>query len=83
MHIFVGNFTYVTDLLIVEDIGSVIDHCLSHVNLGKPFVKVSNMTYDPSLGVVRFTDGVDEVVYQMPHKVEKYRLVLNVEKDQK
>ncbi|GJS53689.1 hypothetical protein Tco_0627051 [Tanacetum coccineum] len=50
MHIFVQNFTYIMEFLIVEDISSAIDPCLSQVVLGKPFVKVSNMTYDPSLG---------------------------------
>ncbi|GJS33171.1 hypothetical protein Tco_0531553 [Tanacetum coccineum] len=29
LHIFVGNFTYITHFLIVEDISSVIDPCLS------------------------------------------------------
>ncbi|GJZ21504.1 reverse transcriptase domain-containing protein [Tanacetum coccineum] len=83
MHIFVGNFTYITDFLIVEDIGSTIDPCLSHVELGKPFVKVSNMTYYPSIGIVKYTDGMDEVAYQMPHKIEQFRPLLNIEKEHK
>ncbi|GJR20877.1 hypothetical protein Tco_0969404 [Tanacetum coccineum] len=61
MHIFVGNFTYIVFFLIVEDISSVIDPCLSQVVLGEPFVGTSNMTYDSSLGIVKFTNGVDEV----------------------
>ncbi|GKE74731.1 hypothetical protein Tco_1536772 [Tanacetum coccineum] len=51
MHIFVGNFTYVLDFMIIEDINSVIDPRVSHVVLGKPFVELSGMTYDSSLGV--------------------------------
>ncbi|GJR59551.1 retrovirus-related pol polyprotein from transposon TNT 1-94 [Tanacetum coccineum] len=78
-----GNFTYITNFLIVEDISSVIDHCLSHVVLGKPFVEVSNITYDLSLGVVKFTDGVDEVAYQMPHKIEQSRSLSYIEKEHK
>ncbi|GKD33771.1 hypothetical protein Tco_1249280 [Tanacetum coccineum] len=50
MHIFVGNFTYVSDFMIVEDISSIIDPRLSQVVLGKPFVEISNMTHDLSLG---------------------------------
>nr|GEX13101.1 MAK10-like protein [Tanacetum cinerariifolium] len=61
MHIFVGNFTYVSDFMIVEDISSVIDPRLSHVVLGKPFVELSGMTYDSSLGVVRLTNGNEEI----------------------
>ncbi|GKE53837.1 hypothetical protein Tco_1488993, partial [Tanacetum coccineum] len=51
MHIFVGNFTYVSDFMIIEDISSVFDLRVSHVVLGKPFVELSGMTYDSSLGV--------------------------------
>ncbi|GJU98142.1 hypothetical protein Tco_1327413 [Tanacetum coccineum] len=32
-------------------------------------------------GIVRFTYGVDEVAYQMPHKVEQFRLLPNIKKD--
>lgn len=61
LHVFVGNFTYVTDFVVVEDISSAIEPCLSHVVFGKPFVKVSKMTYDPSLEIVRFKDETDEI----------------------
>ncbi|GJR54272.1 hypothetical protein Tco_1404793 [Tanacetum coccineum] len=53
MHVFVGNFTYVIDFMIVEDISSIIDPRLSQVVLGRPFIKISNMTHDPLEGVVR------------------------------
>ncbi|GJR36224.1 retrovirus-related pol polyprotein from transposon TNT 1-94 [Tanacetum coccineum] len=68
VHVFVRNFTYITDFLVVEDVGSTIDNCLSHAVLGNPFVEVSNLTYDPSVSIIRFTNGVDKVAYQMPHK---------------
>ncbi|GJS96333.1 hypothetical protein Tco_0803301 [Tanacetum coccineum] len=51
MHVFVGNFTYVIDFMIVEDISSIIDPRLSQVVLRKPFVEISNMTHDPPEGV--------------------------------
>ncbi|GKE51871.1 hypothetical protein Tco_1487027 [Tanacetum coccineum] len=51
MHVFIGNFTYVVDFMIVEDISSIIDPRLSQVVLGRPFVEISNMTHDPSEGV--------------------------------
>ncbi|GKC10396.1 hypothetical protein Tco_1007178 [Tanacetum coccineum] len=66
MHIFIGNFMYVSDFLIIEDVTSVIDPCLSQVVLGKPFVELSNMTYDSSLRIVKFTNGVDKIAYMMP-----------------
>ncbi|GKB72514.1 hypothetical protein Tco_0933926 [Tanacetum coccineum] len=78
MHIFVGKFTYVLDFMIIEDISSIIDPRLSQVVLRKPFVEISNMTHDPPKGVVRFTNGTDEIAYKMPHKIEQYNSLLDL-----
>ncbi|GJR34461.1 hypothetical protein Tco_1210145, partial [Tanacetum coccineum] len=80
MHIFVGHFTYVSDFLIVEDISSVLDPSLSHAVLGKPFVEVSNMTYDSSLGIVKFTNETNKIAYMMPHKIELFKSLSNMKK---
>ncbi|GKF15329.1 retrotransposon ORF1 [Tanacetum coccineum] len=80
MYVFVRNFTYIVDFMIIEDISSIIDPRLSQVVLGKPFVEISNMTHDPQEGVVRFTNGNDEVAYKMPHKIEQYNSLSNLEK---
>ncbi|GJZ56773.1 MAK10-like protein [Tanacetum coccineum] len=80
MHIFIGNFTYVSDFMIIKDISSVIDPRVSHVVLGKPFVELSGMTYDSSLGVVRLTNGNEKIAYKMPHKIEQYDSLSNDEK---
>jgi hypothetical protein len=81
--VIVGNFTYETDFMIVEDTRPVIDDCLSQVVFGKPFVEASKMSYDPTLGIVRFKGDNDEIAYQMPYKVEQYRLLSNIEKEHK
>ncbi|GJS99594.1 hypothetical protein Tco_0820764 [Tanacetum coccineum] len=81
MYVFVGNFTYVIDFMIFEDISSIIDHRLLQVVLGKPFVDISNMTHDPSLGVVKFTDIINEIAYKMPHKIEQYDSLSDLEKE--
>ncbi|GJU26081.1 hypothetical protein Tco_1164702 [Tanacetum coccineum] len=83
MHIFVGNFTYVSDFLIVEDISSFRDPSLSQVVLGKPFVKMSNMTYNSSLGLVKLTNGAEEIAYKMPHKIEQFNSLSDMEKQHK
>jgi hypothetical protein len=83
LRVFVGNFTYVIDFVIVEDIRSVIDDCLSQVVFGKPFVEASKMSYDPTLGIVRFKEENGEIAYQMPYKIEQYRLLPNKEKEHK
>ncbi|GJZ89622.1 hypothetical protein Tco_0661404 [Tanacetum coccineum] len=81
MHVFIGNFTYIVDFMIVEYISSIIDPRLSQVVLGKPFFEISNMTHDPPKGVVRFTNGNDEVSYKMPHKIEQYNSLSDLEKE--
>ncbi|GKC69636.1 hypothetical protein Tco_1115519 [Tanacetum coccineum] len=80
-HVFVGNFTYIVDFMIVEDISSIIDPRLSQVVLGRPFMEISNMAHDPPEGVVRFINGTDEVAYKMPHKIEQYNLLSDLEKE--
>nr|GEW70662.1 retrotransposon Orf1 [Tanacetum cinerariifolium] len=81
MHVFIGNFTYVMDFMVVEDICSVLNPRLSKVMLGRPFVEISNMSLDPSEGVVRFTNENDEVSYKIPHKIEQYNSLSNLEKE--
>ncbi|GJR89106.1 hypothetical protein Tco_0213117 [Tanacetum coccineum] len=81
MHVFVENFTYIIDFMIIEDISLIIDPRLSQVVLGKPFVEISNMTHDPLEGVVRFTNENNEVSYKMPHKIEQYDSLSNLEKE--
>jgi hypothetical protein len=54
LHVIVRNFTYEIDFMIVEDTRPVIDACLSQVVFGKPFVEATKMSYDPTLGIVRF-----------------------------
>ncbi|GJQ94623.1 hypothetical protein Tco_0005762 [Tanacetum coccineum] len=80
-HIFMGYFTYIVDFMIVKDISSIIDPRLSQVVLGRPFVKMSNMTHDSPEGVVRFIKGTDEVAYKMPHKIEQYDSLSDLEKE--
>ncbi|GKC06262.1 hypothetical protein Tco_0997872 [Tanacetum coccineum] len=81
MHVFIGNFTYIVDFMIIEDISSIIDARLSQVVLGKPFVEISNMTHDPPEGVVRFTNRNNEVAYKMPQKIKQYDSLSNLEKE--
>ncbi|GKB97414.1 hypothetical protein Tco_0983551 [Tanacetum coccineum] len=75
------NFTYVSDSMIVEDISSIIDPRLSQVVLGKPFVEISNMIHDLSSGIVKFANGTDEIAYNMPHKIEQFNSLTDLEKE--
>ncbi|GJR07184.1 hypothetical protein Tco_0530168 [Tanacetum coccineum] len=80
MHIFVRNFTYIIDFMIIEDISSIIDPRLSQVVLGRPFVEISNMTHDPPKDVIRFTNGTNEIAYKLPHKIEQYDSLSDIER---
>ncbi|GKB91262.1 hypothetical protein Tco_0963534 [Tanacetum coccineum] len=81
MHVFIGNFTYLGDFMIIEDISSIIDPRLSQVVLGRPFIEISNMTHDLHEGVVRFTYEDNDIAYKMPYKIEQYNSLLNLEKE--
>ncbi|GKB51860.1 hypothetical protein Tco_0902613 [Tanacetum coccineum] len=44
LKVFVGNFTYECDFVVLEDTTSVIDHYLGGMVLGKPFVKETGLS---------------------------------------
>ena len=46
LHVFVGNFTYLLEFMVVEDLANIIDRRLSHVVLGKSFVDESKLKHD-------------------------------------
>ncbi|GKB22070.1 MAK10-like protein [Tanacetum coccineum] len=79
MHVFVGNFTYVINFMIVEDISLILDARLSQLILGRPFIEISNMTHDLLEGVVRFIRVTDEVAYRMP-LVDQYEFTVRLRK---
>ncbi|GJX71545.1 hypothetical protein Tco_0308716 [Tanacetum coccineum] len=56
-------------------------HKLSQVVLALPFVEISNMTHDSPEGIVRFTNGTDEVAYKMPYMIEQYNSLSDLEKE--
>ena len=64
LHVFVGDFTYISDFMVVEDLASVIDCRLSHVVFGKPFVEESKLEYDGLEGTIRFTTETDRITYR-------------------
>nr|GEY07799.1 retrotransposon Orf1 [Tanacetum cinerariifolium] len=39
------------------------------------------MTHDPSLGVVKFTNKLNEIAYKMPHNIEQYDSLSDLEKE--
>ncbi|GKA38279.1 hypothetical protein Tco_0730830 [Tanacetum coccineum] len=84
MYVFIGNFTYVVDFMIVEDIklGSIRPPMVCHNAVLREGHSLNPIRLDDlPEGVVRFTNGDDEVTYKMPHKIEQYNLLSNLEKE--
>ncbi|GJT74893.1 hypothetical protein Tco_0588649 [Tanacetum coccineum] len=76
-----GCFVYVVEFMILEDLGSIIDSGLSEVVLGQPFAHTSKLPYDESLGLIRFAQRDDDVVFRMPQRKKKLDLISSLEKD--
>ncbi|GKB32527.1 hypothetical protein Tco_0871928 [Tanacetum coccineum] len=81
VHIFIGCFVYVVNFMILEDLGSIIDSGLSEVVLGQPFAHTSKLTYDESLGLIRFAQRDDEVIFRMPQRTKELDLISSLEND--
>ncbi|GKB09548.1 hypothetical protein Tco_0837860 [Tanacetum coccineum] len=62
-------------------LGSIIDSGLSEVVLGQPFAHTSKLPYDESLGLIRFAQRDDDVVFRMPQRKKKLDLISSLEKD--
>ena len=81
LHVFVGNFTYLCDFMILEDVRGIIDPHLGEIVLGKPFIEASNMTYNLEEGIATFSHEDEYVRYMMPHKFEKFRDIEDLDVD--
>ena len=81
LRVFVGNFTFVTDFMIVEDLANVIDCRLSNVVFGKPFVEESKLEYDEIEGTIRFASNTDRITYRMPNRMKEFRFISRFDKD--
>ncbi|GJS76763.1 hypothetical protein Tco_0726644 [Tanacetum coccineum] len=55
VYVFVGSFTYITDFVILEDIGEFILSNVAEVVMGKPFRKITKLEYDCAKGLMSFT----------------------------
>nr|GEV51792.1 MAK10-like protein [Tanacetum cinerariifolium] len=52
--VFIGNFTYECNFMVLEDTTSVIDHDLGSVIFGKPFIEATALVYDIEEGTITF-----------------------------
>ncbi|GJX33436.1 protein kinase-like domain, concanavalin A-like lectin/glucanase domain protein [Tanacetum coccineum] len=72
LNVFVGNFTYECNFMILEDTTSIIDHQLGEVVFGKPFVRKTGLVYDQEEGTVTFEKDNEKITFKMPYKIEAF-----------
>ncbi|GKA94910.1 hypothetical protein Tco_0816948 [Tanacetum coccineum] len=72
LKIFVGNFTYECNFMILEDTTSIIDHRLGELVFGKPFARDTGLVYNQEEGTVTFEKDNKKITFKMPHKMEMF-----------
>ncbi|GKE14300.1 protein kinase-like domain, concanavalin A-like lectin/glucanase domain protein [Tanacetum coccineum] len=72
LKVFIGNFTYECNFIILEDTTSIIDHHLGEVVFGKPFARNTSLVYDREEGTVTFEKDDEKITFKMPHKMEAF-----------
>ncbi|GJT63564.1 protein kinase-like domain, concanavalin A-like lectin/glucanase domain protein [Tanacetum coccineum] len=78
LKVFVGNFTYKCDFVVLEDTTSIIDHYLGGMVFGKPFVKTTGLVYNKDKGTVTFEKDKENITFKLPHKMERFK---HIDKD--
>ncbi|GKD82856.1 hypothetical protein Tco_1349695, partial [Tanacetum coccineum] len=66
VYVFVGSFTYITDFVVLEDIGEFIMSDMAEILMSKPFRKITKLKYDVAKGLVSFTKIFDTYIFRMP-----------------
>ncbi|GKA21674.1 protein kinase-like domain, concanavalin A-like lectin/glucanase domain protein [Tanacetum coccineum] len=78
LKVFVGNFTYECDFVMLEDTSSVIDPYLGGIVLGKPFMKETGLVYNKDEGTIMFEKEEENITFKMPRKIERFK---HIDKD--
>ncbi|GJZ90629.1 hypothetical protein Tco_0662556 [Tanacetum coccineum] len=75
--IFVGNFSVVTDFLIVENMDAYHDKDMGNVFVGKPFCRVAYFEARRFDGFITIYDGNDSVTYQIARSHPRFKHLFN------
>ncbi|GJT16841.1 hypothetical protein Tco_0875547 [Tanacetum coccineum] len=73
VYIFVGSFTYITDFVVLEDIGEFIMSNMTDVLMDRPFRKITKLKYDIAKGLVSFTKVFNTYTYRMPRTIPRLK----------
>ncbi|GJU49790.1 hypothetical protein Tco_1219345 [Tanacetum coccineum] len=64
---------YITDFVVLEDIGEFIMSDMAEVLIGKPFRKITKLKYDVAKGLVSFAKIFDTYTYRMPRTIPRLK----------
>ncbi|GJX02468.1 hypothetical protein Tco_0186381 [Tanacetum coccineum] len=73
LKVFIENFTYECDFMILEDTTSIIDHDLGEISFGKPFIEETSLAYDKEEGTIVFRRNDENITFKMPRSMEMFR----------
>ncbi|GJR65871.1 hypothetical protein Tco_0011936 [Tanacetum coccineum] len=73
LRVFVRNFTYECDFMVLEDTTSIIDHYLGSVVFKKLFVEATGLVYNKEEGTVMFERDMEKIVFKMSHKMDMFK----------
>ncbi|GJQ96929.1 hypothetical protein Tco_0008068 [Tanacetum coccineum] len=71
VYVFVDSFTYITNFVVLEDIGEFIQINKAEVVMGKPFRKITKLEYDCAKGLMSFNRILDSYTFQMLHTMPR------------
>ncbi|GJQ97882.1 hypothetical protein Tco_0685039 [Tanacetum coccineum] len=75
LKVFIGNFTYECNFMILEDTTSIIDHHLGELVFRKPFAWDIGLVYDQEKGTITFEKDNEKITFKMPHKMETFNQI--------
>ncbi|GJZ13476.1 hypothetical protein Tco_0548706 [Tanacetum coccineum] len=73
VYVFVRSFSYITDFVVLEDIGDFIMSDMAEVLMGRPFRKTTRLNYDVTKGLFSFTKIFDTYTYRMPRTIPRLK----------
>ncbi|GJT03897.1 hypothetical protein Tco_0838359 [Tanacetum coccineum] len=71
VYVFIGSFTYITDFVVLEDIGEFIMSDMAELLMGKPFIKITKLKYDIAKGLVTFIKIFDTYIFRMSRTIPR------------
>ena len=73
LHVFVGSLVYLVEFMVMESLGEFVDSKLTQVVFGRPFKRLTNLDEKLIEGLITFSDGDEEFVYQMPRTHPRFK----------